>query len=348
MKIVHVLFTLNYGGIETMLVNIVNEQVKYADVSIVLINDMYDDSLVQMIDSNVKFVKINRPKGSKNPYYVFRLNYEIFKLNPDVIHSHTSSIIDYILLPYMKKIMVNTIHTSLTEWHCKYIAKYRKIYAISESVYNDIRNYNKQLNVELITNGIRVDSFTQRNDVNSSHYKIVQLGRLFHDVKGQDLLIEAVKILRRKGFDDFSVDFIGEGTSEEYLKQMVHEYNLGDYVNFLGAKEPAYIYSHLCDYSLFVQPSRIEGFGLTIAEAFAAKVPVLVSKLEGPMEVIGDGKYGGFFEYENPQDLAEKIMKMRECVSENTINEAFERVNELYSINRTASEYLESYKTIVK
>ena len=28
--------------------------------------------------------------------------------------------------------MVNTIHTSLTEWHCKYIAKYRKIYEYVE------------------------------------------------------------------------------------------------------------------------------------------------------------------------------------------------------------------------
>ena len=33
----------------------------------------------------------------------------------------------------------------------------------------------------------------------------------------------------------------------------------------------------------------------TLAEALAAKVPVLTSDLDGPMEIICNGKYGYFF-----------------------------------------------------
>ena len=55
---------------------------------------------------------------------------------------------------------------------------------------------------------------------------------------------------------------------------LVQEYNLNSYISFLGSKDTHYIEQHLKDYDLLVQPSRIEGFGLTVAEAMAAKVPV--------------------------------------------------------------------------
>lgn len=54
-------------------------------------------------------------------------------------------------------------------------------------------------------------------------------------------------------------------------------------------KNQEWIYHNLCNFDLFIQPSRFEGFGLTVAEAIAAKVTVLVSNIQGPMEIIDDG-----------------------------------------------------------
>ena len=75
MKIVHVVYSLNFGGIETMLVNIVNEQIKYENkITIVVINSPINQGLRDAIDKRVNFIELGRVRYSKNPYYVFKLN----------------------------------------------------------------------------------------------------------------------------------------------------------------------------------------------------------------------------------------------------------------------------------
>ena len=50
MNVVHIFWGLGFGGIETMLVNIANAQVKSgAKVSIIIINDLCEESLLQLL-----------------------------------------------------------------------------------------------------------------------------------------------------------------------------------------------------------------------------------------------------------------------------------------------------------
>ena len=77
---------------------------------------------------------------------------------------------------------------------------------------------------------------------------------------------------------------------------MVQNLHLENEVVFEGLKDQSWVYQNLCNYDLFIQPSRYEGFGLTVAEAIAAKVPVLVSNIEGPLEIIDGGRLGMSFE----------------------------------------------------
>ena len=93
------------------------------------------------------------------------------------------------------------------------------------------------------------------------------------------------------------------------------EYSLDKNVQFLGAKDRSFIYENLCEYDLLIQPSYYEGFGLTIVEGMFASIPVLVSNVEGPREIIIDGVNGFIFKSSNPRDLAEKI----KMISENYI-----------------------------
>ena len=101
----------------------------------------------------------------------------------------------------------------------------------------------------------------------------------------------------------------------------------------------------MADYDLFVQPSRWEGFGLTVAEAMAAKVPVIVSEGQGPAEVTCGNLYGWTFENGNADDLAAKIKYIFDNYNEamDKANSALSYVQHTYDVSVTARKYLDNY-----
>ncbi len=347
MKIVHVTYSMDFGGIETMLVNIMNEQVNSDEVVLLMINNQYAPSLLAKLDKRIKIINVGRPIGSKNPLYLFLLNYFLIKEAPSIIHIHHPGIIRFIAFLFFKRKIVFTMHDIPTPKDLRYIYRYPKIFAISDSVRNSLLAL--KLDSVVVTNGIRIEDFkkkeyTCRNNI----FKIVQIGRLYYEKKGQDILIKACAILATKGKTDFHIDFIGDGVSLQYLEQLVNSLSLNEYVTFLGAKPYEYIAEHLKDYDLFVQPSRREGFGLTVAEAMAAKVPVLVSNQEGPMEIIDNGEFGFCFENNDVDKCADKIEEIMNMKFDNDILErAYTRVEERYDVKRTANEYVKEYRKYV-
>lgn len=96
---------------------------------------------------------------------------------------------------------------------------------------------------------------------------------------------------------------------------------------------------------MFVQASRWEGFGLTVAEAMSANVPVLVSSGQGPAEVTCGSKFGWIFENGNAEDLATQIDYIRNHYNEalNKAKAALSYVRNTYDVSATAKKYLESY-----
>ena len=110
MKVVHIIFNIQLGGAETMLVDIISNQLKLGyDVSLIVINSGYNKSLLAKIDAKIKIVYIMRPESSKNPWYIFKLNYKLAKLSPDVVHVHNDKIMAMVLKRKRTKYVI-TIH----------------------------------------------------------------------------------------------------------------------------------------------------------------------------------------------------------------------------------------------
>lgn len=344
MKIVHIVWSFRFGGIETMLVNIINEQLKLCnDVHLVIIEDSaVEPTLLKGFDERIKIHYAHRKEGGSLIFPVFRLNLLLLKLNPNVIHIHSSSMYRIIVLPWLKKVVNSTLHALPNKVNTVAIKDVPRVFAISESV-----NYylKKQYGVNSIVNpnGIHPEKIKKKISYNNL-FQIVQVSRLQHENKGQHVLLEAAAILKERGYKDFRITFIGDGESRDFLENKVKALDLGGYVKFLGKKKQTYIFEHLCDYDLFVQPSIYEGFGLTIVEAMAAKLPVIVSSGQGPEEVIDYGKYGYVFENGNSSACADKIEIFLKHENDTLqVEKAYQRVLDLYDITVTVKTYMNNY-----
>lgn len=343
MKIVHIIYGLYIGGAETMLIDIICEQSKKQSVTIVIVNNILSNILLEQIDNRVNIIHIDRMEKSRNIVPIMKLNWQLLLLNPDVIHCHNDTLIKLIL---NRKNTVLTVHglKSPTE-NFKF---YKRIYAVSNAVKKDIE---KRSNIKAfkIYNGIKLDSIKIKKNYEFDIFRIVQVGRLDHLIKGQHIILNALNIIVNElKIKNAILDFIGDGTSLNYLLLMVKKFKLEKHVNFLGIKDRKYIYKHLKDYNLLVQPSIYEGFGLSIVEAMAAKLPVLVSNIDGPLEVIKNENYGWIFKSESPRDCANEILKIYNTYDEapSICNKALTRVKKCFNIIETSESYMNNYKFI--
>lgn len=79
---------------------------------------------------------------------------------------------------------------------------------------------------------------------------------------------------------------VGEGRGEAALRRLARDLGMAERVIFAGWREEAALLMPAFD--VFVQPSLHEGFGLALAEAMAARVPVIASRTGGIPEVTGE------------------------------------------------------------
>ena len=344
-RIAHVVWGMETGGVETMLVNIINEQVRTEKVALFIINDFVEETIINKISSKCIIKKINRKPGTKDYYKIAKLNFQLLLFSPDIIHVHSYQVSTLLKGKWRIVRTIHSTHNKTDEY-----SKMNALYAISKAV-KDCAAKQGFTNVTTIDNGIDVKSFKKKNnlELNNGIYQLVQVGRLTTRAKGQDILLNALAILvNERKITNFMMHFIGTGESEGELIKMTNELRISDHVVFEGFKDQEFVKNNLCRYDVFIQPSRFEGFGLTVAEAMAAKVPVLVSDIEGPMEIIDKGKYGLHFKKGNSVDLADKLETiLKGGYDFNMIDPAYEYVKTHYDVSITAKRYIDEYKKII-
>lgn len=329
-----------------MLLDIMREQCRLARVHLIVVNDKVDHTLLEKVGEGIEIHLIRRRPGSWNPVSLLILNAIILLYKFDAIHCHNETLIKAIFVNRGKvSLTIHDVGLSVRE-----LQSYRKLFAISEAVQRDVSE-RSGLSPQVIYNGIECRRIRPRQYVplNSGEvFRLVQVSRLQHEKKGQHVVLEALSILNRShGIKHVQIDFIGEGTSLAYLSALTRDLGLSDQVRFVGLMERDEIFNKLSRYHALVQPSLYEGFGNTVLEGMAARIPVLVSGIQGPMEIIGSGRYGLYFKEGDPRDCAEKIRTLIAQYDSAPVREmvdrAWNRVAQDFDIRVTAKRYCDGY-----
>lgn len=141
--------------------------------------------------------------------------------------------------------------------------------------------------------------------MNGRGVKILTVGRLA-SMKGHDLAIDAAKLLKEKGVD-FTWYALGEGSLRSELEARIEANNVKDRFVLLGSSNNPYPYFDACD--LYVQTSRFEGFGITLAEAKMFRKPIVTTNFDAVGAQFINEKNGLIVDI-SAQAIADGIIRM--------------------------------------
>ena len=189
--------------------------------------------------------------------------------------------------------------------------KYQKIFIVSETAKEIFDGIFPQFKdkTEVFYNIVSPDQVSRLADSGDSFtdiYKgkrILTVGRISEE-KGQRVAIEALKILLDKGVD-VKWYFVGDGKDRINCQKLAEKLGIGDKVVFLGTQTNPYGFMKDCD--LYMQPSRHEGFCITLAEALCFPNPIVATNFTGAKEQLlyrANGVVSGM----SDEDIAEGII----------------------------------------
>jgi glycosyltransferase involved in cell wall biosynthesis len=359
--IVHILTSLNIGGLEILVCNLATVSASQPDhkVHVLIINDVFEGALLEKLErSGVQVIRLGRKPG--NPltilWFAMKLRAAIETIKPDILHVHNNlgSLMTSLATRFLAIPIVYTLHArrlyppSSLNRLLKAIAwgTTARFIANSNAVKDDFSaGASRSDRIVVVPNGVKLDDYTPRQGTLPLARKILCVASLKHEIKGQDILIRAVSLLKKEGYM-LQCIFAGEGESREYLQTLTKECGVADRVRFLGLRSD--VPALLTAADLFVLPSRSEGFGIVIIEAMASGVPVVVADVDGPREIVEDSRTGLYFKSGSEHDLAGKIRLLIEDSDLRTrLSQAALQASEAYSINGMCNRYLAIYNGLM-
>ena len=134
----------------------------------------------------------------------------------------------------------------------------------------------------------------------------------FISVRHLDELYNVGSIIRayekaKQKLNGASLTILGFGPQREELEQYVREHQIAD-VEFVGQVSNKEINSYLANSDIMLSAPRIDNMPVSVLEAMNAGVLVISSRVGGVPYIIDEDKTGLFFEYNNADELAQKMI----------------------------------------
>ena len=163
--------------------------------------------------------------------------------------------------------------------------------------------------------GIEPEKFNfQPRQAFQTPLRIVSVARLT-EKKGLDVAVKASAILKQRG-GQFQYTIIGNGDQDEMMRDFIAREGMEDCVSMPGFKPQEEIRRALSEADIFLLPSKtaadgdMEGIPVALMEAMAVGLPVVSTFHSGIPELIEYNVSGWLVEEDDPEALAETLLKL--------------------------------------
>lgn len=321
MKILHVITSLQTGGAETLVVNLMPRFHDLGhEVGVVLFN-AGRTPLMERLEKECPDCKIYKlGRSFYNPIYILKL-WRIMR-QYEIVHTHNTAPQFFAALAAVlcSVVLVTTEHNTSNRrrdlrWYPRCVDRwmynqYIQVICISQQAEENLRAFigNCRANISTIYNGVDVESFHQAQPNLSlrrgSNRFVVVMVAGFRYQKDQDTLVRAFSFLDSEKYELW---LVGDGERRKEIEALVDSLNLRN-VTFWGLRTDIPEILHTAD--VVVMSSHFEGLSLSNIEGMSVGKPFIASDVDGLREMTKGT--GLLFPHGDEKALADLITQLHD------------------------------------
>lgn len=347
MKILHVITSLEIGGAQRLLADLLPLQVAFADVSLLVYERVNNDFEKTLEQAGIKILCLSE-HNFHNPQIIFRLR-KIFK-DYDLVHAHLFPTIYWASLAArgLNVKLVYTEHSTSNsrrnKWYFRPIerfmyGRYDRIISISQQTQDALTSWLKQCDERfvLINNGVDTQKFASVK-APVIPKSLIMVSR-FATSKDQKTVIRAMQYIDKEA----TLRFVGDGENKTHCEKLANELGVSDRVQFLGSRSD--VAELVASSYIGIQSSNWEGFGLTAVEIMACGKPVIATNVDGLKQVVEGA--GEIFTLGNASELAARVnFLLTDKIYYHVMSDRCRQRSKEYDISVMSEKYMKLYKSL--
>lgn len=269
------------------------------------INSTYNDNemLTTRISTNVII-----PKYRGYTYFFlykktqkYLVDYILQNGKPDIIHSHAlfmGGVIGYYLSKEFNIPQFHTEHTSglisdpeqYTKSDIKLLNEVykncKKVFFVSNYFNSEMQKHYKltKANLMVLPNMVHQNFFNYINPEHTNIFNFIAIGNLVK-IKAFDFLLQAWSIFKQHDNESY-LTIAGSGPELDSLNNLIDVFNLHNSVKIIPRLSRPEVKNHIDNSHVLLSTSKLETFGLTVAEAVACGRPVVVTDSGGVRDIV--------------------------------------------------------------
>ncbi len=197
--------------------------------------------------------------------------------------------------------------------------KIRNLIVLVDDAQEEALTYNKWLKLNI--NKLYNPTFIKNNPIDDNHVEelkskygrfLLMVSRFEYPHKDQYTVVKMIDIVRKQYQEDLDLVFVGSGPEEGFVKDFVNSLTVETqrHIHFEGNRFDVQDY-YSAAFMLVHASVAGEGLPTIMIEAFAYNLPMVVTDSKtGPREILRDNEYGLLCQVQNPQDMAEKVIRL--------------------------------------
>lgn len=366
LRIAHVVLSLDAGGLERIVVDLVGAARRAGHQPLVICLERPGTLAPRASELGAHVLALGKRPGLR-PGLVPQLRSIFRRFRPDVVHSHQVAALCYAGPAARLARVPAVVHTehgkhyaarTRTRWLGRASGLWaERFFCVSQEIADDVRDLKvaARAKVHFLPNGIDPRPFSDPFDRDAARTRlgigprdplVGTVGRLT-EIKCHDVLLHGFARLastRR----DARLLLVGDGPRRAELESLAAAIGISNRVHFAGYQADPENYLRLMD--VFALTSRSEGMPLAVIEAWAAGVPVVATRVGGLPGMIEDGRTGLLIP---PHDDAAVAAALARVLDEPSLGDRLrqagrEEFDRAYHLDAMAARYERHYRELLR